>query len=70
MLHLRLIIILSKQPILLVNNKEYFIINRPRQYGKTTTLYMFERYLNTLKEKLKVNYAVFTNNYNIIIIMV
>ena len=32
--------------IKLINNEEYFIINRPRQYGKTTTLYMLERFLN------------------------
>jgi hypothetical protein len=27
----------------LINDEEYFVINRPRQYGKTTTLYMLER---------------------------
>jgi len=30
----------------LIEDDEYFIINRPRQYGKTTTLYMLERFLN------------------------
>lgn len=34
----------------LVNNEEYFIINRPRQYGKTTTLYLLNRYLKTSSE--------------------
>ena len=33
--------------IRLVENEEYFIINRPRQYGKTTTLFLLE---NKLKE--------------------
>ncbi len=28
----------------------YFVINRPRQYGKTTTLYMLNRLLKTSKE--------------------
>ncbi|MFT8344000.1 MAG: AAA family ATPase, partial [Clostridium beijerinckii] len=26
----------------LIDNEEYFIINRPRQYGKTTSLYLLE----------------------------
>lgn len=30
----------------LVEDGEYFIINRPRQYGKTTTLFMLERTLS------------------------
>uniref|UniRef100_UPI0020747511 AAA family ATPase n=1 Tax=Clostridium sp. Marseille-Q2269 TaxID=2942205 RepID=UPI0020747511 len=38
----------------LVNNEEYFIINRPRQYGKTTTLYLLEKRLNTMKEYLPI----------------
>jgi Predicted AAA-ATPase. len=32
--------------IKLIEEEEYFIINRPRQYGKTTTLYLLERLLN------------------------
>lgn len=31
----------------LIEDEEYFVINKPRQYGKTTTLYMLERFLNT-----------------------
>ena len=31
--------------ILLIDEGMYFTINRPRQYGKTTTLYMLERAL-------------------------
>ena len=38
----------------LVNNEEYFIINRPRQYGKTTTLYMLEKRLNRMEEYLPI----------------
>ncbi|WP_423739251.1 hypothetical protein [Clostridium tepidum] len=38
----------------LVDNGEYFIINRPRQYGKTTTLYLLEKRLNTMKEYLPI----------------
>ncbi|MGM9978120.1 MAG: GxxExxY protein [Clostridium sp.] len=36
---------------LLIENEEYFVINRPRQYGKTTTLIALE---NSLKEKYLV----------------
>ncbi len=32
--------------IKLIDEEEYFIINRPRQYGKTTTLYLLEKALN------------------------
>ncbi len=32
--------------IKLINRGKYFIINRPRQYGKTTTLYLLEKLLN------------------------
>ncbi|WP_434296134.1 AAA family ATPase [Clostridium sporogenes] len=39
----------------LVDNEEYFIINRPRQYGKTTTLYMLERHLNKLIDYLVIS---------------
>lgn len=30
----------------LIDRKDYFVINRPRQYGKTTTMYMLEQELN------------------------
>ena len=36
----------------LVQKGKYFVINRPRQYGKTTTLYMLERELNKNEEYL------------------
>lgn len=38
-----------------IDNEEYFIINRPRQYGKTTTLYMLERLLNESNEYLVIS---------------
>jgi hypothetical protein len=37
-----------KKIMKLVDNEEYFIINRPRQYGKTTTLFLLN---HKLKEK-------------------
>jgi len=39
----------------LINKAKYFIINRPRQYGKTTTLYMLERLLNEDSEYLVIS---------------
>lgn len=32
--------------IKLIKEGEYFVINKPRQYGKTTMLYMLERTLS------------------------
>lgn len=34
-----------KKIVNLIEDEEYFIINRPRQYGKTTTLYLLEEFL-------------------------
>ena len=39
----------------LIKDEEYFVINRPRQYGKTTTLYMLERDLNKNEEYVVVS---------------
>ncbi|OAA83193.1 AAA-like domain-containing protein [Clostridium ljungdahlii] len=39
----------------LIENEEYFVINRPRQYGKTTTLYMLERVLSKNAEYLVIS---------------
>lgn len=36
-----------KNIIKLVQNEKYFVINRPRQYGKTTTLHILEKILKT-----------------------
>ncbi|BCZ44622.1 hypothetical protein psyc5s11_06890 [Clostridium gelidum] len=40
----------------MVHKGEYFVINRPRQYGKTTTMYMLE-------EHLKEEYLVFSISF-------
>ena len=39
-----------------IDRKDYFIINRPRQYGKTTTMYMLE-------QKLKDEYLVISISF-------
>ncbi|RMD04323.1 AAA family ATPase [Clostridium autoethanogenum] len=39
----------------LIQRGKYFVINRPRQYGKTTTLYMIERGLAENKEYLVIS---------------
>jgi predicted AAA+ superfamily ATPase len=36
--------------IKLIEEEEYFIINRPRQYGKTTTLFLLNNKLETKTE--------------------
>jgi hypothetical protein len=41
--------------IKMINKGKYFIINRPRQYGKTTTLYMLERFLNKSSEYVVIS---------------
>ena len=38
----------------LIETEEYFIINRPRQYGKTTTLYLLEQRLNKMEGYLPI----------------
>lgn len=40
----------------MVNRGDYFVINRPRQYGKTTTMYMLE-------QKLKDDYLVLSISF-------
>jgi hypothetical protein len=41
--------------IKLIEKGKYFIINRPRQYGKTTTLYMLEKVLDKSNEYLTIS---------------
>ncbi|MCP4155235.1 MAG: AAA family ATPase, partial [bacterium] len=36
-----------KRIVQMIDNSDYFVINRPRQYGKTTVLYMLDRYLKS-----------------------
>lgn len=40
--------------ISLINKGKYFVINRPRQYGKTTTLYLLDKKLNEMDEYLPI----------------
>lgn len=39
----------------LVDNKKYFVINRARQYGKTTTLWALKKYLE--KEYMVISFS-------------
>ena len=38
-----------KEVIKIIKKGKYFIINRPRQYGKTTTLYLLRKLLRKMK---------------------
>lgn len=38
----------------LIEKEKYFIINRPRQYGKTTTLFLLNRRLQSTKDYLPI----------------
>jgi len=38
----------------LIEDEEYFIINRPRQYGKTTTLYLLNKRLTRIEKYLSI----------------
>lgn len=44
-----------KNIVKLIDDEEYFIINRPRQYGKTTTMYMLEKFLNESSEYVVIS---------------
>ena len=53
--------------IKLVENGEYFIINRPRQYGKTTSLYPLDKRLKDMEEYLSIKIsfeAIDTESYS------
>ncbi|BDU49758.1 AAA-like domain-containing protein [Haliovirga abyssi] len=43
------------QIIKLIEKRKYFTINRPRQYGKTTTIYLLEERLKKSKEYLMIS---------------
>ena len=47
-----------KQIIALVEKGKYFTINRPRQFGKTTTLFLLEKALNLREDyvALKISF--------------
>ena len=42
--------------ITLIKRRDYFVINRPRQYGKTTTMFMLE-------QRLKDDYLVISISF-------
>jgi len=44
-----------EQTIELIERGKYFIINRPRQYGKTTTLYLLEEILKKKEDYLPIS---------------
>lgn len=45
-----------KSIIKLIQNDSYFVINRPRQYGKTTTLNRLEKILKTRYEVISIDF--------------
>ena len=45
-----------KEIVRLVQNEKYFVINRPRQYGKTTTLSELEKILKSRYEVVKLDF--------------
>ena len=44
-----------KEIMKLIEQEEYFIINRPRQYGKTTTMFLLEQELNKSGDYLVIS---------------
>lgn len=51
----------------MVERGEYFVINRPRQYGKTTTIYMLTRHLKAGNHYFPINIsfeAIGSESYN------
>lgn len=45
-----------KKIIRLIQNESYFVMNRPRQYGKTTTLNTLEKILKTRYDVIKLSF--------------
>ena len=45
-----------KKIIKLVQNDKYFVINRPRQFGKTTTLSELQKILKTRYKVIKLDF--------------
>src|SRR5471030_1982913 len=45
-----------KSIVKLVQRENYFVINRPRQYGKTTTLHTLEEILNTRYKVISLDF--------------
>ena len=45
-----------EQMIEMIENEEYFTINRSRQYGKTTTMFLLEQKLNCKYDVIAVSF--------------
>ncbi|MGL4761060.1 MAG: AAA family ATPase [Sarcina sp.] len=52
-----------RQIIKLVQHDKYFVINRPRQYGKTTTLSKLEKVLKTRYKVLSLDFEMMTSYF-------
>lgn len=52
-----------RQIIKLVQHDKYFVINRPRQYGKTTTLGKLEKVLKTRYKVLSLDFEMMTSYF-------
>ncbi|MGL5575432.1 MAG: AAA family ATPase [Sarcina sp.] len=52
-----------REIVRLVQHDKYFVINRPRQYGKTTTLNKLEKILKTRYKVLKLDFEIMTSSF-------
>lgn len=52
-----------KEIIRFVQNDKYFVINRPRQYGKTTTLVELEKILKTRYKVIKLDFELIDSDF-------
>lgn len=52
-----------KKIIRLVQNESYFVMNRPRQYGKTTTLNTLEKILKTKYEVISIDFELLGEDF-------
>lgn len=52
-----------REIVRLVQHDKYFVINRPRQYGKTTILNKLEKILKTRYKVLKLDFEIMTSSF-------
>lgn len=52
-----------REIVRLIQHDKYFVINRPRQYGKTTTLNKLEKVLKTRYKVLKLDFEIMTSSF-------
>jgi hypothetical protein len=52
-----------KEIVRLVQNDKYFVINRPRQYGKTTTLTELEKILKSRYKVIKLDFEFMSSDF-------